>query len=49
MKWGQGAKADRGRLAFKRKFQAEMSVPDNAWALDLLAALFHQADFSVGC
>jgi uncharacterized protein YeaO (DUF488 family) len=35
--------------AFVRKYRAEMALPDAARTLDLLAALSHSADFSVGC
>ena len=35
--------------AFVRKYRAEMATPDNSRTLDLLAALSHHADFSVGC
>ncbi len=34
---------------FERKFRAEMSKPDASRVLDLLAALSHSANFSVGC
>ena len=34
---------------FVRKFRAEMSHPDAARLLDLLAALSHQTSFAVGC
>jgi len=34
---------------FERKFQAEMSRPDASRLLDLLAALSHQTNFSLGC
>jgi uncharacterized protein YeaO (DUF488 family) len=34
---------------FERKFRAEMKEPDAARLLDLLAALSHQTNFSVGC
>lgn len=34
---------------FERKFRAEMSKPDAARLLDLLAALSHQTNFSLGC
>ena len=34
---------------FVRRYRAEMAEPDNARVLDLLAALSHQANFSVGC
>jgi uncharacterized protein YeaO (DUF488 family) len=35
--------------AFERKYRAEMKRPEAARVLDLLAALSHQANFSVGC
>jgi len=35
--------------AFERKFRAEMNKPEAARVLDLLAALSHQANFSLGC
>ncbi len=35
--------------AFQRKFRAEMSQPDAARVLDLLAALSRQSNFSLGC
>ena len=34
---------------FERKFRAEMNRPDAARILDLLAALSHQTNFSLGC
>jgi|SRR5580700_8448736 uncharacterized protein YeaO (DUF488 family) len=34
---------------FARKFRSEMNAPDAAKILDLLAALSHQTDFSLGC
>ena len=34
---------------FARKYRSEMSRPDPSRLLDLLAALSHSADFSVGC
>ena len=49
MKIGQRAKTEKEWLAFTKKYRAEMSMPDNSRALDLLAALSHQTDFSVGC
>lgn len=36
-------------LAFKRKFRREMSEPDRSRELDVLAALSHQTNLSVGC
>lgn len=35
--------------AFKRRFLAEMKKPEAARDLDVLAALSHQTNFSVGC
>jgi uncharacterized protein YeaO (DUF488 family) len=35
--------------AFARRYRAEMAAADNRRVLDLLAALSHAADFSVGC
>lgn len=35
--------------AFRRRFLKEMKAPDARRCLDLLAALSHQTDFSVGC
>lgn len=35
--------------AFERRYRAEMKHPDAAHLLDLLAALSHQTNFSVGC
>jgi len=34
---------------FVRKYRAEMSEPDASRTLDLLAAMSHSANFSVGC
>ncbi|MDD5564557.1 MAG: DUF488 family protein [Thermoanaerobaculaceae bacterium] len=49
MKLGQGARTEREWAAFARKFRAEMAKPEASRTLDLLAALSHTADFSVGC
>jgi len=43
------AKTEREWIAFTKKYRAEMATPDAAKTLDLLAALSHQANFSVGC
>jgi uncharacterized protein YeaO (DUF488 family) len=43
------AKTEREWTAFVRKYRAEMGTTDNSRTLDLLAALSHHADFSVGC
>jgi len=35
--------------AFMRRYRSEMAKPDARHALDLLAALSHRTNFSVGC
>lgn len=45
----QHADDDRSWKAFERKFRAEMNKPDAARVLDMLAALSHQTNFSLGC
>jgi len=49
MKIGQAAQGDREWKAFVKKYRAEMSDPEKSRVLDLLAALSHGANFSVGC
>ena len=49
VKAGQEAASDRDWQAFARRYRTEMGAPDAARSLDLLAALSHPADFSVGC
>jgi uncharacterized protein YeaO (DUF488 family) len=44
-----GATDERARAAFKRKFRREMSEPDRSRELDVLAALSHRTNLSVGC
>lgn len=46
---GLGAADERSWQTFARKFRAEMNKGDAAKVLDLLAALSHQTDFSLGC
>jgi len=46
---GMNARTEREWQAFKKRYRAEMKEPEAARALDLLAALSHSADFSVGC
>src|SRR5262249_34972602 len=43
------ARTDAAWRAFVRAFRAEMGKPTPRHALDLLAALSHRVDFSVGC
>ncbi len=49
VKFAQSAETPAQWAAFAKKYRAEMAAPDAARALDLLAALSHQANFSVGC
>lgn len=49
MRLGQKAETEKEWRAFTKAYRAEMSRPDNDHVLDLLAALSHQTDFSVGC
>jgi uncharacterized protein YeaO (DUF488 family) len=49
MKIGRAADTDRDWATFVRKYRKEMSEPEKSRVLDLLAALSHGADFSVGC
>ena len=49
MKLGQQAQTDRDRALFAKRFRSEMAEPAASRTLDLLAALSHTADFSVGC
>ncbi len=43
------AKTERDLAAFEKRYRAEMAAVENSRALDLLAALSHHANFSVGC
>lgn len=49
MKTGQSADNERDWANFKKKYRSEMNGADASRSLDLLAALSHSADFSVGC
>jgi uncharacterized protein YeaO (DUF488 family) len=49
VKLAQGAKDGRQWARFMRKYRAEMAAPESRATLDLLAALSHRTDFSVGC
>jgi len=43
------ARDEREWRAFVRKYRSEMKAPEASHLLDLLAALSHHADLSVGC
>ena len=49
MKLGQRASSDREWAAFARRFRREMATPEATRTLDLLAALSHTTEFSIGC
>jgi len=49
LKLGRGACTEGEWMSFLRRFKAEMSNSDKSRTLDLLAALSHQTNFSVGC
>jgi uncharacterized protein YeaO (DUF488 family) len=49
MKIGLAAESQRQWAAFSRKYRGEMKVPAASQSLDVLAALSHHANFSVGC
>lgn len=49
MKLGLTASTDKEWAAFVRTFRKEMKAPEVSRTLDLLAAMSHSADFSVGC
>src|SRR5512140_2561808 len=49
MKLGQEAKTPAQWAAFAKKYRAETATPENRHAIELLAVLSHQSNFSVGC
>lgn len=49
MKLGRQAESAAEWSRFAKKYRAEMSAPEAQRCLDLLAALSHTTDFSVGC
>ena len=49
MKLGHAASTAAQWAAFTRKYKAEMAEPDARHDLELLAALSHATNFSVGC
>jgi uncharacterized protein YeaO (DUF488 family) len=49
MKLAQSATSPAQWKAFERKFRSEMAEADARHALDMLAALSHSSNFSVGC
>lgn len=49
VKLGLAAESAKEWKNFARKYRAEMAAPAAAQSLDVLAALSHHANFSVGC
>lgn len=49
VKLAQDATTETDWKVFVRRYRAEMNTPDNAHALDLLAALSRTTNLSVGC
>lgn len=49
MKLGRSASTEAQWKSFQRKYRSEMKEPMARHALELLAALSHSTDFSVGC
>jgi uncharacterized protein YeaO (DUF488 family) len=49
VKRGLAAETAREWAAYASRYRAEMAAPEKRRLLDLLAALSHQASFSVGC
>ena len=49
MKLGLKAETQAQWNTFARKYKSEMSAPEASHALELLAALSHTSNFSVGC
>jgi len=49
VKIARAAHTDRDWARFAKRYRAEMGTPDKKRILDLLAALSHESNFSVGC
>lgn len=49
MKQGQSSQDEASWSVFRKKFRSEMTGPDASKILDLLAALSHQTNMSLGC
>jgi uncharacterized protein YeaO (DUF488 family) len=49
LKLGRAARTPAQWAAFTRKYRAEMAAPEPSHAIELLAALSHHCNFSVGC
>lgn len=49
MKLGQAVETPAQWRAFEKQFTREMRTPENSRTIELLAALSHTANFSMGC
>jgi uncharacterized protein YeaO (DUF488 family) len=49
LKAGRSAKNETDWRSFVKRYHSEMSRAENSRVIDLLAALSHQTNFSVGC
>lgn len=49
MKMGQAVESEKAWAAFSKKYRSEMKNPEKSRIIDLLAALSHHANISVGC
>ena len=49
MKLGKAVESEKEWAAFVRKYRSEMADPEKSKVLDLLAALSHDTNLSVGC
>jgi uncharacterized protein YeaO (DUF488 family) len=49
MKFGQEAKTPAQWATFAKRYRSEMATPENSHAIELLAVLSQQTNFSVGC
>ena len=49
VKLGLHAKSDREWMRFVKRYRTEMAKPEPSATLNLLAAMAHHANFSVGC
>lgn len=49
VKAGRGAESPQAWAKFEKRYRAEMAAPERVRLIALLAALSHEASFSVGC
>ena len=49
MKLGQAAETERQWLSFAKRYRSELANPEKGRILDLLAALSHDSNISIGC